>query len=330
MRLAIVGQQAFGKSVLDQFAARGDEVAGVFCAPEKPGAKPDPLRVAAEQLGVRVFQLPSLKGPAAEEAMLGLNVDIAIMAYVLQFAPQPFVSIPKHGTIQFHPSLLPRHRGPSSINWPLIQGEKETGLTIFRPTDGLDEGPIILQKTTPIGPDDTLGSVYFDRLYPMGVAALLEAADLVVAGRHEETPQDENEASYEGWCRDPEAGINWHAHLDTIHDLVRGCDPSPGAWTAVDGQTVRLYDARKHPARRFADVGGKVGEIHSVNDQSIQITVQGGRLEVFRARVDGGDKMSAAAFAASAGLTPGSRIARSAEAAPPQPQVKKALHSSPA
>jgi methionyl-tRNA formyltransferase len=308
MRLAIVGQQAFGKSVLDAFVSRGDEVVGVFCAPDKAGAKPDPLRAAAEQLGVRVFQLPSLKGPLAEEAMFGLNADLAVMAYVLQFAPQPFVKIPRHGTIQYHPSLLPRHRGPSSINWPLIRGEKQTGLTIFRPTDGLDEGPIILQKTVEIGPNDTLGSVYFERLYPMGVAALLEAADLVVAGRHQEIPQDETEASYEGWCRDPEARINWFAHLDEIHNLVRGCDPSPGAWTMIDGRKVRFYDARKHPARRFADVGGKVGSIHAVGDDSIEINAQGGRLEVFKARADGGEKMAAAAFAASAGLVPGSLL----------------------
>ena len=124
------------------------------------------------------------------------------MAFVLQFAPQEFVNIPKHGTIQYHPSLLPKYRGPSSINWPIIRGETKTGLTIFRPTDGLDEGPVILQKETPIGPDDTLGTVYFDRLFPMGVQAMLEAADLVVAGKHTEVVQDESQATYEGWCRD--------------------------------------------------------------------------------------------------------------------------------
>ena len=308
MRLAIIGQQAFGKSVLEAFLQRGDEVAGVFCAPEKPGAKPDPLRVAAEQAGLKVFQLPSLKGPAAEEALRGVNVDIAVMAYVLQFVPQPFVHIPKYGTIQFHPSLLPKHRGPSSINWPIIKGEHQTGFTIFRPTDGLDEGPVILQKTVDIGPNDTLGTVYFDRLYPMGVTALPEAADLVVAGRHTETVQDETQASYEGWCKDPEAHINWHAHLDAIHNLIRGCDPSPGAWTTVDGRKVRFYDARKHPIGRFAEVKGKVGEICAIGPVGFEVSVQGGRLEVLKVRAEGGEKMSAAAFAASVDLKVGSTV----------------------
>ena len=116
MKVAIIGQQDFGKAVLEAFLARGDEVAGVFCAPEKEGAKPDPLRVLAQEKGLNTFQLPNLKSPEALQAMQDLNVDIGIMAFVLQFAPQDFVKVPKHGTIQYHPSLLPKYRGPSSIN----------------------------------------------------------------------------------------------------------------------------------------------------------------------------------------------------------------------
>src|SRR4030088_3127539 len=164
MKIAIIGQQDFGKAVLEAFLARGDTVARVFVAPEKEGAKPDPLKVAATETGLKVFQFPSLKAPEAAQAMNDLGADIGIMAFVLQFAPQEFVSIPKHGTIQYHPSLLPQYRGPSSINWPIIKGDPETGLTIFGPSHGLDEGAVILQKKTPIGPDDTLGTLYFDRL----------------------------------------------------------------------------------------------------------------------------------------------------------------------
>ncbi|MEZ5833994.1 MAG: methionyl-tRNA formyltransferase [Dongiaceae bacterium] len=308
MRIAIIGQQAFGKSVLEAFLARGDQVAGVFCAPEKPGARPDPLRVAAEEQGLKLFQLPSLSNAAAEQALRALDVELAVMAYVLQFVSQPFVKVPKHGTIQYHPSLLPKYRGPSSINWPIIKGDTETGLTIFRPTDGLDEGPVILQKTVAIGPDDTLGSVYFDRLFPLGVAAMVEAADLVVSGRHTETVQDESRASYEGWCRDAEARINWNNHIDLVHNLIRGCDPAPGAWTLVRGDKVRLFEAKKHPVRRYGDVVGKPGEIVSVGEQSIKIAIQGGAIEISKIRTGAGQKLSAAAFAASLGLSAGSRL----------------------
>src|SRR3979411_709471 len=209
MKIAIVGQQDFGKAVLEAFLARGDEVAGVFCAPEKPGAKADALKTAAQEKGVQVFQFASLKSDEAKAAMKKLDAELGIMAFVLQFAPQDFVNIPKRGTIQYHPSLLPKYRGPSSINWPIIRGDTKTGLSIFRPTDGLDEGPVILQKETPLSPDDTLGTVYFDRLFPMGVQAMLEAADLVVAGKHRERVQDESQASYEGWGR--KAGAATHA-----------------------------------------------------------------------------------------------------------------------
>src|SRR6202142_1984056 len=249
MRIAIIGQQKFGKAVLDAFSDRGDTVAGVFCAPEKPGSPPDPLRVAAEQRGLRLFQLPSLKAPEAIGALRELKVDIGVMAYVLQFAPEEFTAVPRHGMIQFHPSLLPRYRGPSSINWPIIRGDTRTGLTIFRPTDGLDEGPIVLQKETPIGPDDTLGKVYFERLFPMGIAALLEAADLVSSGSATERAQDESLASYEGWCRAAEARLHWHHHVDLVYNLIRGCDTAPGAWTTCNEKKLQLFSARKHPVR---------------------------------------------------------------------------------
>lgn len=297
MRIAIIGQQDFGKAVLEAFLARGDDVAGVFCKPEKPGEKPDALRAAAEALGLRVFQLASLKSPEAEAALRALDVDLGVMAYVLQFAPQSFVSIPKHGTIQYHPSLLPKYRGPSSINWPIARGDTETGLTIFRPTDGLDEGPVILQKRCTIGPDDTLGDVYFNQLFPAGVAALLEAADLVVAGRHTETVQDESLASYEGWFRAEESRINWANHVDQVYNLIRACNPAPGAWCELGGVKVSLYDCRKHPVRTYGAVRGKPGEIVRITELSVFINAQGGMIEVLRLKPEGGKKMGAADFA---------------------------------
>jgi methionyl-tRNA formyltransferase len=308
VRIAIVGQQDFGKAVLEAFLARGDEVAGVFCAPEKEGARPDALRTAAEAKGLKVFQFKSLRAPEAAAAMGGLKAEIGVMAFVLQFAPQEFVNIPRHGTIQYHPSLLPKFRGPSSINWPIIKGETETGLTIFRPSDGLDEGKVILQKKTPIGPDDTLGSVYFDRLFPMGVAAMLEAADLVVAGKHTETVQDESRASYEGWCRSAEAEIRWATHVDFTYDLVRGCNPAPGAWTTLAGTKLQIFDARKHPVRTFGAVKGKIGEVTDVTGTSFFVTAQGGQIEVQKAKLGDGKKLSGAEVAASASIAAGTLL----------------------
>ena len=293
MKVAIIGQQDFGKSVLEKLLARGDEITAVFCAPEKEGARPDSLRVAAQEKGLKVHQFKSLKAPEAVEVMKAANADIGIMAYVLQFAPQEFVNIPKHGTIQYHPSLLPKYRGPSSISWPIICGEKETGLTIFRPSDGLDEGAVILQKKTPIGPDDTLGSIYFDRLFPMGVDAMIEAADLVMAGKHTETVQDESQATYEGWCRDVESKINWANHSTIVYNLIRGCSPAPGAWTTFNGAKLWIYEASLEKVVTFGAVKGKIGEVVESAGGKIVVSSQSGRIHITKAKLGDGKKANA-------------------------------------
>jgi methionyl-tRNA formyltransferase len=305
MKIAIIGQQDFGKAVLEAFLARGHDVGAVFCAPEKEGARADALRAAGQEKSLPVYQFKSLRDPEASRAMRETGADIGIMAFVTQFAPQEFVTIPKHGTIQYHPSLLPKYRGPSSINWPIIKGETETGLTIFRPTDGLDEGAVILQKKTPIGLDDTLGSVYFDRLFPMGVEAMLEAAHLVAAGKHQETAQDESQASYEGWCRSSEAKIDWAKPIDHVYNLIRGCNPAPGAWTTLHGKKLQIFDARKAVFRRFADVPGKIGEVTGVTARSFKVIAQGGLIEVLRAKLEDGKKVTGGDLAQAGAIASG-------------------------
>jgi methionyl-tRNA formyltransferase len=312
-RIAFIGQQDFGKAVLDAFIARGDTIAGVFCIPDKPGARPDALKQDALSLGLQVFTFASLRSPEAEQAMRALDADIGIMAYVLQFAPQAFVNIPRHGTIQFHPSLLPRHRGPSSISWPIALGASRTGVTVFRPTDGLDEGPVLLQKTCDIDPHETLGEVYFNKLFPLGVQALLEATDIVMAGHHEERPQDESQASYEGWMHDAECEIHWAQHVRHVYDLIRACNPAPGAWTMLGGEKVRLYDCRMHVSPRYV-AGHRPGDIAQVGEHSMTVWCQGGTIEVLKLRPEGGAKIGAGEFARSLGLVSG--IA--AVSAPPQ------------
>lgn len=292
MRIAIIGQQDFGKATLEAFLNRGDEVAAVFCAPEK--GRPDPLRVAAEQRGVTVHQFPKLTDPAALEAMRAANVQVGVMAYVTQFVPQDFCNIPKFGTIQFHPSLLPLHRGASSMSWAIICGRTGTGFSIFRPTDGLDEGPVILTRAVRIEPEDTLGSLYFGKIFPMGVAGLVEVADLVVSGKAPALGQYEPDAGYEGIIRDAESHINWATHVDITHNLIRGCDPAPGAWTTADGRKLYLFDARKRIARTFSEVKGKkIGEVVALNDAGLVVHGQGGFIEARRVRPDGGRKVAA-------------------------------------
>jgi methionyl-tRNA formyltransferase len=292
MRIAIIGQQDFGKATMEAFLARGDDVAGVFCAPEK--GRPDPLRLAAQEKGLTVHQFPRLTDPAALEAMRAANVQVGVMAFVTQFVPQSLCAIPQHGTIQFHPSLLPLHRGASSMSWSIILGRKETGFSIFRPTDGLDEGPTVLMRSVPITDDDTLGSLYFNKIFPAGVQGLLDAADLVLAGKAIEQIQDENGAGYEGIIRDAESHINWASHVDFTYNLIRGCNPAPGAWTTLDGKKLYLFECTKRIARTFSEVKGKkIGQVVAQNGSNLVIHGQGGFIEVQRVRWDGGKKIAA-------------------------------------
>ena len=305
MRVAIIGQQDFGKAVLEAFLARGDTVSAVFCAPEK--GRPDPLRLAGEARGVTVHQLPKLTDPAAQEALRAAGADIGIMAYVTQFVPQDFCSIPTFGTIQFHPSLLPLHRGASSMSWSIILGRKETGFSIFRPTDGLDEGPVILSRVVRIEEEDTLGSLYFGKIFPLGVAGLLEAADMVVAGKGPAVAQYEPDAGYEGIIREAESRIHWASHVDFTFNLIRGCNPAPGAWTTHEGRKLFLFESSKRIARTFSEVKGKkIGEIVAQQDGSITIHGQGGFIDVHRVRWDGGKKIAAAEAGLAVGTILGS------------------------
>jgi methionyl-tRNA formyltransferase len=301
MRVAIVGQQAFGKAVLEAFLERGDTVAGAFVPPEA-ATKRDPLATTAIDRNVPLFPTASYGAAETVDTVRRLSVDLTVMAYVVQFVPQSFCRVPRHGTIQFHPSLLPEHRGPSSINWPVILGKSRTGLTIFRPVDGLDEGPVILQQTVSIDPDDTVGSLYFDKIFPLGVAALVEAAELVTAGKAQERTQNEDHATYEGWVREAESRINWASPVDAVYNLIRGCNPAPGAWTMADGKRLHIFDSRKVVARRFAEVKGTApGQVVASSAQSFTVHAQGGFIEVLRCRFDSAKKIAGG----EAGLVPG-------------------------
>src|ERR1700674_678691 len=157
MRIVVHGQQAFGKAVLEALLTRVENVVAAYVAPEKPGQKADPLKEAALAAKLPVLQPVSYKKPEVWDEFRALKPDLQVMAFVTLFVPEEFLNIPTKGSIQYHPSLLPRFRGPSSINWPIIKGATETGLSIFWPDNGLDTGDILLQKKTPIGTADTLG-----------------------------------------------------------------------------------------------------------------------------------------------------------------------------
>ena len=303
MRLIVNGQQAFGEAVLRALVTRGENVGAVYCAPDKAGGKPDPLRLAAEELGLPLFQPKSFRDPAVQEQMAALKPDLGVMAFVTAFVPSTCLNIPTYGTIQYHPSLLPLHRGPSAINWSIIHGRTETGLSIFWPDDGLDTGPILMQKSTPIGPDDTLGSVYFDRLFPMGVEAMLESVDLVRAGNAPKIEQDHSLQTYEGWCRAEDCVIDWSKPVAEIYNLIRGANPSPGASTSFAGEPLFFYDSK-----RTTGHGGAAGTISAIDAKGVTVESMGGALLVERLRHGKGAKEKASDWAARLQIGTGTQL----------------------
>ncbi|MDC1286642.1 methionyl-tRNA formyltransferase [Gammaproteobacteria bacterium] len=300
MRLIVHGQQAYGKSVLEAILDKGvDEVVAVYCAPDKEGRPLDPIKEYAQQKGLPIFQPASYKNPEVWEQMASHEADLCVMAYVLLFVPEEALNVPKLGSIQYHPSLLPWHKGPSSINWPIIMGRKKTGLSIFWPDNGLDTGPILLQKEVDIEPDDTLGSVYFNKLYPLGVEAMMESIELVRTGNPPRLVQDADDGSYEGWCRKEDVKVDWSKSTDEVYNQIRGANPQPGAWTTFAGTEVKIFDSRK------ADGSGTPGSVLAHSDAGIVVATADGAISISKLRADAG-KVSAAEFAAAAGIAIGS------------------------
>jgi methionyl-tRNA formyltransferase len=308
MRIVVHGQQAFGKAVLEALLKRGDDVVAAYVAPEKPGQKVDPLKEAAIAAKLPVYQPASYRKPEVWEEFRALKPDLQVMAFVTLFVPENFLNIPTYGSIQYHPSLLPKYRGPSAINWPIIQGDIETGLSIFWPDNGLDTGDVLLQKKTPISFEDSLGSVYFDRLFPMGVEAMLESVDLVKTGKAPRIKQDESQATYEGRCTADNARIDWGKPWRQIHNLIRGCNPAPGAWTGLDGNTLQVFEAKPLPARDPKGIGGKMGEIVAIEADGFTVVCADGRIKVLRVRSADGGKVGAGDYAAAAKLAVGTRL----------------------
>ena len=287
MRIVVHGQQDFGKAVLERLLERGEDVVAVCCAPTKEGRPKDALAEFAQEKGLPVHQPESWKTPEALELMESFEVDVCMMAYVLLFVPKAVLDAPKFGTFQFHPSLCPWHRGPSSINWPIAMGKSRTGLTIFWPNDGLDEGPVMLQKTCEIGPDETLGDVYFGKLFPMGVDAMIEGLDLVKAGVLLKHDQRLDDGSYESWFKKDLARIDWSKPAADVYNLIRACNPAPGAWTELNGTEVQIYDCAR------VDGEGNPGEIVATEDDGITMQANGGRILIKRLRPQGGKKQLA-------------------------------------
>ncbi|MBT4888115.1 MAG: methionyl-tRNA formyltransferase [Rhodospirillales bacterium] len=295
-----MGQQAFGKATLEAYVDRGEDIVAVYCAPDKEGKPLDPVKEYALEKGLPIYQPSNFKDEIVLDEMRALNADLCVMSFVIIFVPETARDIPTHGSICFHPSLLPLHRGPSSINWPIIGGATKSGLTIFWPDDGLDEGEILLQKHCDIEPDDTLGTVYFNKIFPLGIEAMCEAVDLIRDGKAPKIVQDHSLATYESWCKASDAEIDWSKSVDEVYNLIRGTNPQPGAWTKINGVVVNIYDSQKLP-----EAGGTPGEVMGSSIEGFCVAANGGQILVKRVRPAGQGKIAACEFFDAGGVAKG-------------------------
>jgi methionyl-tRNA formyltransferase len=243
LRIVLIGQAAFAEQALAALHQRGEEIVHVFAPPDPPAGRPDPLKLKAQSLGLPLSQPASFRDAAAVGQFAELKADLAILAFVTIIVPERILYTPRHTSICFHPSLLPRHRGASAINWAIIEGDAETGITWFWPDKGIDTGPILLQRRIPIGINDSTGSLYFNQIFPLGIETMGEAIDQIQAGTAPRIAQDESRATYEAPCRDEHALITFSQPARAIHNLIRGCDPQPGAFVQFGDTRLRLYDA---------------------------------------------------------------------------------------
>jgi methionyl-tRNA formyltransferase len=180
-------------------------------------------------------------------------------------------------------------------------GRKKTGLSIFWPDNGLDTGPILLQKEVEIEADDTLGSVYFNKLYPLGVEAMMESIELVRDGAAPRAAQDPDAGSYEGWCRKDDVQIDWSKPGDEVYNLIRGANPQPGAWTTFNGTEIKVFDSRKAQGK------GAPGSVLAVDEAGILVATADAAIRIMKVRADAG-KLAAAEYAGAAGIEPGSTL----------------------
>jgi len=301
MKIIIVGQGPFGEKVLDTLIQQGENIVGVFCPKDKRG---EAMAATAGSSGVALFRPERMNDPQVREAYLELKPDLSILAFVTDLIPETLLDIPPAGTICYHPSLLPRHRGASGINWAVIQGDRRTGLTILWVDKGIDTGPILLQKEIEILADDTTGSLYFNQLFGMGVDAIAEAVALIKAGKAPKIPQDDSLATYEPPCDDKVAAVDWSKPASDVYNLIRGCDPQPGAFSTIQGSKVRFYKAKL-----LESIADKVpGEIVDINEGEVLVALDGGALRIGKVRDAAGAKLDAGEFAKNENLQVGMKF----------------------
>lgn len=294
-----MGTPAFAVASLHALVEAGANIIAVVTAPDKPAGRGMKMQGSAVKEYAVAHNLPilqpeKLKSPEFVNALRQLNADLQVVV-AFRMLPEVVWSMPPMGTINLHGSLLPQYRGAAPINWAVINGEKETGVTTFRLQHEIDTGNILLQDRFPIGPDETAGEVH-DRMKEIGAALLVKTVAGLAAGTLKEMPQSEVSVSqplqhapkiFTDICR-----INWQSGVQQVHDLVRGLSPFPGAFTSLHGKTLKIYQSKAE----HGVTASTPGEWQSDGKSFLKFACNDGFLHVLELQMEGKKKMPVTDF----------------------------------
>lgn len=304
LRIIFMGTPQFACPTLQMLIDRGENVVAVVTQPDRPKGRGQqlqqpPVKELALKYGIPVMQPLKVRGAEAVEEIRSFNPELIIVVAFGQILPKVLLDIPHFGCINIHASLLPRYRGAAPLNWCLINGEVETGITTMMMDVGLDTGDMLLTKTTAITPEDDASSLH-DRLSNLGAATMAETLDLLKGGKLAPVKQDDSLSCYAPMLKKELGEISWHATTTSIMNLVRGVTPWPGAYTRIDGKVIKVHKVR-------AGFGsGAPGEILSVGREGIEAATADGSIIIEELQLEGKKRLKAAEFLAGCRLEPGS------------------------
>ena len=294
MRVCFMGTPDFAASVLERVAEE-HEIVLVVTQPDRVNGRGGKVTVSdvkawAIEHDVPVFQPEKIRKPEAIEELKKYDFDIAVVAAFGQILPPAVLDMPKYGCVNVHASLLPRYRGAAPIQWAVINGDKETGVTTMQMGPGLDDGDILLQETVPISPDETGGSL-FDKLAVTGGKLILKTLSGIEAGTIKPRKQDETAATHVGMIRKDMGNLDFTRSADELERLVRGLNPWPSAYTFLDGKMLKIWKAEVCKKNSDAAPGTCVRE-----ENDLYVATGEGFLKFLEVQIEGKKRMAVSDF----------------------------------
>ncbi|MEP0710855.1 methionyl-tRNA formyltransferase [Algoriphagus sp.] len=292
LRIIYMGTPEFAVPALEVLVENGWNIVGVITAPDKPKGRgqkliPSPVKEAALNLGLKILQPTNLKSPEFQEELRALNADLQIVV-AFRMLPEAVWNMPPLGTFNLHASLLPNYRGAAPINWAIINGDKETGVTTFFLKHEIDTGSIIHQEKVAILEDDVLGTIY-EKLMKIGSRLVLKTVEDIAADKVVAQPQDESKAIHHAPKIFKETGeINWNNSAESIHNLVRGLSPYPAAWTKFDEKICKIYKTNFFPNQKIKKA---IGELETDNKTYLKVQTGAGIVEILELQLEGKKRM---------------------------------------